>query len=743
MEKYDLYGVHNTESFIKAAQYIVRLTAEQNALEELGKIIVNYFHASWVAFAGMGTDKKIFLHDCAMLDKDLHGMVLMEKTTEHIHDVFGSGFLASAAVVLSEPYEATFLPLTELNQTKAVMIVAHKPHEPVSAERLNLYLALAGIAGSTMGRISTEQELRRHQRHLEDLVEERTRSLRASNEKLEQEIVERDRAQRALRESEQRWATTLSSIGDAVIATDDAGRITFMNAVAEELTGWTLDEASGARSTKIFNIIDEQTRREIESPVDRALREGMIVGLANHTLLVRKDGSEVPIDDSGAPITDAGGRTTGVVLVFRDIAERRRAEKALGIARDELEQRVLERTAELQRAYDKLMQQTRERERVEAQLRQAQKMEALGTLTGGIAHDFNNMLAAIIGFTEMAQDGIPSGSRVQRQLSRVLEAGLRGRDLVKQLLTFSRQTEQEKKPLSLSSIVKETAKLIRASIPTTISIRVNAKSESGFILADPVQIQQVVMNLCTNSAHAMREKGGILDAEVCDFSVSPHGGNPHGIKPGLYVKLTVRDTGTGISPDIIGKIFDPFFTTKNHGEGTGLGLSVVDGIVTQHDGYITVESEPGKGSAFTVYLPRVAEIALVKSASEEAIPAGHERVLFVDDEEVLAEMGQELLEELGYRVTTRTSSIDALATLKADPAAYDFIITDQTMPEMTGVELAKEVLALRPDMPVILCTGFSHLVDADQAKAAGVREFAMKPLTRAEIAKTIRKVLDE
>ncbi len=743
MEKYDLYGGHTTESFIKAAQYIVRLTAEQNALEELGKIIVNYFHARWVAFAGMGTDRQVFLHNCTMLDKDIYGTVLVEKTGGHIRDVFDSGFLASDTVVLSEPYAVTFLPLTELNQTKAVMIVARKPDEPLSAGRLNLYLALVGIAGSTMGRISTEQQLRRHQRHLEDLVEERTHSLRASNEKLEQEIVERDRAQRALRESEQRWATTLSSIGDAVIATDDAGSITFMNAVAEKLTGWTLDEASGERVTKIFNIIDEHTRREIESPVLRVLREGTIVGLSNHTLLVRKDGREVPVDDSGAPITDAGGRTTGVVLVFRDVSERRRVEKTLGIARVELEQRVLERTAELQQAYDKLMQETRERERVEAELRQAQKMEALGTLTGGIAHDFNNMLAAIIGFTEIAKDKLPSDSKVQQQLARVLEAGIRGRELVRRLLTFSRRTEQEKKPLSLSSIVKETATLLRASLPATISIRVDGNRESGFILADPVQIQQVVMNLCTNSAHAMREKGGTLDVEVCDFSLSPSGGNSQGIKPGLYVKLTVRDTGTGIPPDIIGKIFNPFFTTKGPGEGTGLGLSVVDGIVRQHDGYITVESEPGKGSVFIVYLPKVAETAPSESAGDDVIPAGHERVLFIDDEEPLAEMGRQLLEKLGYSVTTRTSSTDALAALRRDPAAYDLIITDETMPEMTGMEFAKEVLALRPDMPVILCTGFSHRVDADQAKAAGIRGFALKPMTKAETAKIIRKVLDE
>ena len=286
-------------------------------------------------------------------------------------------------------------------------------------------------------------------------------------------------------------------------------------------------------------------------------------------------------------------------------------------------------------------------------------------------------------------------------------------------------------------------KLLGASIPSTINIRVNADSGSGLVLADPTQMQQILMNLCTNAAHAMLEKGGTLDVELSDVTVSPFEGSPHAIAPGLYTKLVVRDTGAGISPDIMGKLFDPFFTTKKLGEGTGLGLSVVDGIVKQHNGYITVMSQPGKGSVFTVYLPRAAEAAPTETVREDAIPTGHEKVLLVDDEEALAEMGQELVEGLGYRVTARTSSIDALATLKADPTAYDLIITDQTMPDMTGVELAEAVVAVRRDMPVILCTGFSHIVNANRARAAGIRAFAMKPLTKREIAETIRKVLDE
>ena len=465
----------------------------------------------------------------------------------------------------------------------------------------------------------------------------------------------------------------------------------------------------------------------------------------------------------GAPLIDVG-KTIGLVAVGnreggysvrdQELLEalapaivqallRKRAEDQVRTSRDELELRVQERTAELQLAYDRLKEETAEREQVEAQLRQAQKMEALGVLTGGIAHDFNNILAAVIGFTEIAKDKIPRDSKVQHQLDRVLTAGMRGRELVRHMLTFSRKGEQEKKPLPLSGIVKETAKLLRASIPATITIKTDVRSDSGYVFADPTQMQQIVMNLCTNAAHAMREKGGVLHIELSDFSVSATNGDPHDIKPGHYMKLTVRDNGSGIPPEIVDKIFDPFFTTKEPGEGTGLGLSVVHGIVRQHAGYVTVESTPRKGSTFTVYLPKIAGETPEETATDDAVPAGHERVLFVDDEDPLTEMGRDILEELGYSVTVKKSSIDALLAVKKDPSAFDLIITDQTMPEMTGLDLAREVLALRPDMPIILCTGFSHLVDADRAAEAGIKAFAMKPLTKREIARTIRKVLDE
>jgi PAS domain S-box-containing protein len=674
---------------------------------------------------------------------------------------------------------------------------------------------------------------------LEERVEQRTAELA-------QRTAELDAVNQTLRESEERWATTLASIGDAVIATDVEGKIAFMNAVAEGLTGWKLRDALAMPVSAVFNIVNEQTRSAVESPVAKVLREGMVVGLANHTILIRKDGKEVPIDDSGAPIRHVDGTTTGVVLVFRDITDRKQAEEELRKSRDELELRVAERTEELRKAsaynrnlieasIDPLVtidhegrisdvnlateqstgysrheligtdfsdyftdpQEARagyrmvfnegfvhdypleirhrdghitpvlynasvyrddtgsvigvfaaarnvsEQQKLEAQLRQAQKMEALGTMSGGIAHDFNNILAAIIGFTELIGGHVSKGSRDERHVARIMQAGIRGRELVRQMLTFSRKTEQEKKPLRLSGIVAETVKLIRATIPATISIRVKTLSESGLILADPTQMQQVLMNLCTNAAYAMREKGGILDIALSDYSVSPSDDDPHGIAPGLYMKLSVRDTGIGMSREIMDKIFDPFFTTKTVGEGSGLGLSVVHGIVKQHEGCILVESEPDKGSTFTVYLPRIAGELQTDTACDDEIPTGSERILFVDDEEALVEMGEDILAELGYEVTSRMSSREALALFRLDPSRFDLVITDQTMPEMTGVELAGEILAIRADIPIIMCTGFSHLVDADKAKATGIKAFAMKPLTKREIATTIRKVLDE
>jgi PAS domain S-box-containing protein len=429
----------------------------------------------------------------------------------------------------------------------------------------------------------------------------------------------------------------------------------------------------------------------------------------------------------------------------RDITERKKADETLKKAHGELEKRVQERTSELTKAYESLRIEAEERQRTEAELRRAHKLEAVGTLAGGIAHDFNNILAAILGFSELARDESPEDSPVRSHLERIFAAGIRGRDLVKQILVFSRRAEPETHPLKLAPVIKETLKLLRASLPSTINIRASLQGETGFVLADPTQMQQVIMNLCTNAAYAMRQKGGRISIELTHFSFSsPDNAPDPTMSPGLYTKLSVKDAGEGIPPETIEHIFNPFFTTKAAGEGTGLGLSVVHGIVASHGGTITVSSEPDKGSTFTIYLPTLIEDQSRDPGDvDKSIPGGCERILFIDDEEDLVTMGDATLTGLGYRVTSRTGAGEALALFKLDPSRFDLVISDQTMPEMTGVDLAKEILSIRPDMPIILCTGFSHLVDADSAQTVGIKAFAMKPLTKREIARTIRKVLDE
>ncbi len=549
---------------------------------------------------------------------------------------------------------------------------------------------------------------------------------------LEMQNEELRRARDVVEESRMRYADLYDFSPVAYLTFDESGRILEANLTACALLGIDRRRLNNRFFSRFIIPDDQDTflKHRIE-----VLKAG--TKQACELALERADGSKLYVSVESIRANNEKGPVIRSALI--DISGRKRVERE----RDELERRMREGTAELQRSYDKLKKEIRGRERVEAQLRQAQKMEALGVMSGGIAHDFNNILAAIIGFSELMASHSAKGDKDQHYLTRIAEAGIRGRELVRQMLTFSRKGEQEKKPVRLSTIVKETVRLIREIVPTTIAIRVRTLKESEPILADPTQIQQVLINLCTNAAQAMREKGGTLDIELSDLTVSPSDGNSNGMEPGPYMKLVVRDTGSGMPPDIMDKIFDPFFTTKQVGEGTGLGLSVVHGIVKQSGGHITVESEPGKGSAFTIYLPMVRGALEADDIRDDALPTGSERILFVDDEEAIVEMGEEILAELGYEVASRTNGREALALLKEDPSRFDLVITDQTMPEMTGAELANKIFGLRTDMPIIMCTGYSQLVDAGKARAAGIKAFVMKPLTRREIARTIRKVLDE
>ena len=386
-----------------------------------------------------------------------------------------------------------------------------------------------------------------------------------------------------------------------------------------------------------------------------------------------------------------------------------------------------------------------ERTQVEAQLRQAQKMEALGTLAGGIAHDFNNILGIIAGYTEIALLEMEEESPVRSRLKEVLGASHRAKDLVQQIVAFSRRKEMEKKPLQVGLIVKEAMKMLRASLPSTIEIKTCVESKS-VVAADPTQIHQVLMNLCTNAAHAMQDRGGVLDVGLTDVLLDAESVRAHaGLQTGMHVKLTVRDTGPGIAPAILERIFDPFFTTKEPGVGTGLGLAVVHGIVKSHEGAIEVENQPGEGATFHVFLPVMSGIRTMETVVETALPRGKERILVVDDEPALAMVVKQMLERLGYTVEYRTSGSEALHMFRLDPSKtpFDLVITDMTMPHLTGLDLARELLKLHPDFPIILCTGFSEKMDAEKAKGLGIQGFLMKPVILNELAGMIRKTLNE
>lgn len=384
-----------------------------------------------------------------------------------------------------------------------------------------------------------------------------------------------------------------------------------------------------------------------------------------------------------------------------------------------------------------------EHKKMESQLRQAQKMEAIGTLAGGIAHDFNNILGAIMGYTQLAMTEASPGSQLYDFLKEVFNGGHRAKDLIKQILTFSRQSEQSKQPFLIGTVLKEAIKLLRASLPSTIEIRQNIAHQVGPVLGDPTQIHQVLMNLCTNASQAMADKGGVLGIGLEEVTVTSEQASSMGLEAGEYVCLRVSDTGPGIAKGILDRIFEPYFTTKGIGEGTGLGLSTVLGIVESHGGVIKLNPESGAGTTFSIYLPRHFSDTKPVENNQDPIESGVEKILLIDDEKSLAEMGSRMLKRLGYQVTMRTSSLEALELFRLHPDWFDLVITDQTMPQMTGMGLTKELLKIRPDIPVILCTGFSSAVTPDTIKAVGIQGILMKPVIMEELAKTIRAILEK
>lgn len=520
------------------------------------------------------------------------------------------------------------------------------------------------------------------------------------------DITERKKVEEALRESQERLKRAFENIPDVVVIYDTNLTIRYINKAVTQITGRQESEFIGKREEEIWPA-------EIYNSYMPTLLKAFKTGITQsiETVLEIPSGASSYLKITCVPVLDQKGKVKEILGITQDLTERKKSEA--------------------------------DRLKLEATLRQSQKMESIGTLAGGIAHDFNNILSSIIGFTELALDEVEEDTSVADSLQEVYAAGQRAKELVSQILAFARQSDEALKPIQVGLIIEEVLKFIRSSIPTTIEIKKNIDSVS-LIMGNETQIYQVLMNLCTNAAHAMEDRNGVLMVGLRDVTVDKAAKwKKIDLTCGEYLELMVSDTGVGIAPEIVDSVFDPYFTTKGPGEGTGLGLAMVHGVVESYGGKISVASTAGKGTIFTLYLPVTGKHGEHRLYKTTEFPTGSERILFVDDEFSIAKIGSRIVESLGYSVTIRTNSVEALALFGTKPYDYDLVITDMTMPNMTGDKLAGEMMKIRPDIPVILCTGYSKNLSDESAREIGIKAVAYKPIVKADLAKLVRKVLDE
>ncbi|MBU8911405.1 MAG: PAS domain S-box protein, partial [Desulfobacterales bacterium] len=514
------------------------------------------------------------------------------------------------------------------------------------------------------------------------------------------DITEKKRVEDNLRDSEEKYRQLFELESDAIFLIEKkTGKILEVNTSVTKMYGFSREKLLTMKNIDL-SAEPEKTKEATQDQLNQ-------IPVRYHQ---KKDGSVFPVEITASHLSWRGRECH--IAAIRDISFRVKSE----IARDKLKKELF----------------------------QARKMESIGTLSGGIAHDFNNLLYMISGNTELALEDTPDWNPVHQNLQEIKTASLKAAGIVKQLLHFSRKTDQKLKPIGAVTVIKDSLKFLRSTIPSTIEIKTQLPGAEIPILADPIQINQIMMNLCINASHAMEETGGTLEINIETSSLDKETVNSY---PDLavadnYLKITLSDTGPGISSETINQIFDPYFTTKEFGKGSGMGLTVVQGIVKNHDGAITVNSQVGKGTDFTILFPVIDETPEITTKQTIAIPHGTETILFVDDEHVITNMMQQILEKLGYRVEAKLNPEEALDLFQSKPDSFDIVITDMTMPQMTGAKFAEKLKEIRSDIPIILCTGHSSLIDEYKAKQSGISGYVMKPVSMSKISKAIREALD-